>query len=258
MGLVTLLTDFGTQDYYVGAMKGVLAALAPGVQILDITHEIPPGDVTAGAFVLEHAVQTFPRGTVHCVVVDPGVGTERRAIVCASAGHLFVGPDNGVLSWAVGPGDSVWVVERFRPPEEGPATFHGRDLFAPVAGRLAAGMRPEEVGPPVEDMVRLARPEASRRADGALEGEVVHVDRFGNLITSVPGAWLRGGSWRVVLGDVQIAVARTFGDVPPGRPVAYVGSAGLVEVAVRNGSAAQQFGAGRGTRVELVRAGEGR
>ena len=254
MRLVTLLTDFGMQDYYVGAMKGVIASLAPGVPILDLSHEVPPGDVRAGAFLLAHATETFPSGTVHCAVVDPGVGTERRAIVCAHNGQLFVAPDNGLVSWAVGPEAQAWVIERLRPPEGAPATFHGRDLFAPVAARLAAGMAPEGVGRPVTDVVRLEWPEPVRRGPSEFQGEVVFVDRFGNLVSNVPAEWVgTGQGWRVEIGGQTAPLARTFGDVAPGQLVSYPGSAGLIEVAVRDGSAAARLGLGRGAGLRVVR-----
>src|SRR5215212_931686 len=186
--IVTLLTDFGTADYFVGAMKGALLASNPEARVVDITHEVPPYDVESGAFTLRAAFETFPAGTVHVAVVDPGVGSARRGIVVEGRGHTFVGPDNGLFGH---------VYERVRPfrvfqltnanhfRREVSKTFHGRDIFAPAAGALSRGVRAEELGPEVFDFVRLPSATVERVAEGTLVGSVIHVDRFGNLVTNI-------------------------------------------------------------------------
>jgi len=186
--IVTLLTDFGTADYFVGAMKGALLSVNPRAQVVDITHEIPPQDIEAGAFTLLAAFEAFPAGTVHVAVVDPGVGSMRRAVVVEGGGHIFVGPDNGVFGHVyerVAPFRVFHVTNEkyFRPRVS--ETFHGRDVFAPVAGALAGGVRAEELGPSVEDFVRLPFARPSRDAEGALVASIIHVDRFGNCVTNI-------------------------------------------------------------------------
>jgi S-adenosyl-L-methionine hydrolase (adenosine-forming) len=253
MAIVTLTTDFGTKDGYVGAMKGVIATLAPGAQLVDITHDVPPQDVAAASFALGQAARHFPDGTVHLCVVDPGVGGARRPIAAFDGRHYFVGPDNGVFSpFALAP-DAVHEIAF--DPDAASATFHGRDVFAPAAARLAAGAELRALGP-ARRMATTKGPAAPRvtRAGQRVEGHVVHVDRFGNLITNVPAALLPGGA-RVRVGKLSVrGVSRTYEDVPRSRPLAYVGSAGLLELAVREGSAAETYGVGCGARVTIERA----
>jgi S-adenosylmethionine hydrolase len=254
---VTLTTDFGFRDGYAGAMKGVVLSLAPAATLVDITHGVPPHDVAAGAVALAQAAPLFPAGTIHVAVVDPGVGGARADLLVEAGEHFFVGPDNGVLSLAARAGRRIYRIEApaFRREPVSP-TFHGRDVFAPTAGRLAAGARATEAGPAVDAMVELAPPVVSRRG-AEIEGHVIHVDAFGNLITSlgaehvpadasieVEGA---GGVYHPVLG-------RTFSDVATGALVAYLGSGGQLEIARRNGSAAAHVGAERGS---IVRVGGG-
>jgi S-adenosylmethionine hydrolase len=257
MPIVTLTTDFGFRDGYAGAMKGVVLAHAPTTTVVDITHGVPPQDVAAGAVALAQAAPLFPSGTIHIAVVDPGVGGDRADLLVEAGGSLFIGPDNGVLSLAARGERRIRRIEAraFRREPVSP-TFHGRDVFAPTAGLLAAGAQPGDVGPLVDGMVELARPVVSRRA-GQAEGTVIHVDSFGNLITSLtaehvsPDASVevegRGGVFHPVL-------ARTYGDVTSGALVAYLGSGGQLEVARRNGSAAEYVGAERGA---VVRVGAG-
>jgi S-adenosylmethionine hydrolase len=252
--IVTLTTDFGSRDGYAGAMKGVVLSLAPAATLVDITHGVPPQDVAAGAVALAQAAPLFPAGTIHVAVVDPGVGGARADLLVESSGSFFVGPDNGVLSLAARPPRRIWRIDAptFR-REPVSATFHGRDVFAPTAGRLAAGAAPGDAGPRLEAMTDLAPPVVGRRA-GRVEGRVIHVDAFGNLITSLgvehvpPEASIEvegtGGVYHPVL-------ARTFSDVDPGALVAYFGSGGQLEIARRNGSAAQHVGAERGSIVRV-------
>ena len=239
--MITLTTDFGTADGYVGAMKGVISRRAPGVAIVDISHEIARHDVAAAAHALAVAVPEFPDDAVHVVVVDPGVGSARRAVVATAAGRRFVAPDNGVLQRVAPSPDAAFAITdpRFvREPVS--ATFHGRDLFAPAAAALASGLAPSDAGPAVELRGTLAIGERA----------VVHVDRFGNLITDIDGGEL-STSTRAVIGGVEIAAATTYADVEVGELLAYVGSAGTVEIAVREGSAVERLGVGRGQPVEL-------
>ncbi len=256
MSCVTLTTDFGAADWFVGTMKGVIAGLAPKARVIDLTHGIPAGDVAAGAYALAAGCGWFPRGTVHLAVVDPGVGGPRPAIVVRTTRFLFVGPDNGVLSLALAR-ERVRGIRRIEnrawwlhPVSR---TFHGRDVFAPVAARLARGDDPAQVGPPVDDWVRLPWPEPRQR-EGTISGAVVYIDRFGNAITNLPDRLLGGRSSgrRVqVAARSGIPLADSYQAVAAGRPVAVVGSHGFLEIAVNGGNAARRLGQRRGTSVRL-------
>lgn len=251
-GRITLLTDFGTADGYVAAMRGVIAARAPACIVEDASHDIPPGDVHAGIHALGAYWLRYPPGTVHVVVVDPGVGTARRALIVVADGRIGVGPDNGVLSPMLARAVSV---HEIRDPgliiQPTSNTFHGRDIFAPAAAFMAAGGWVEHAGPRVDDAVVIEPPEARVMADG-VEGEVVHVDRFGTLVTNVAAAQIPDGA-HVFVRDVAVGpVLRTFGDVDSGHPVALIGSNGHLEIAVRNGSAAHQLGAHRAHPVKVT------
>lgn len=237
MPIVALLTDFGLSDVYVGVMKGVLLSHCPQLVLVDITHAVPPQDVAAGALQLEAAWPWFPPGTVFLCVVDPGVGSSRRALVVRSADRLFVGPDNGLLSWL--PEPEVYEIERPDLPLRS-RTFHGRDLFAPVAGELAAGVPVAKMGRRVYDPVSLSRPESSGDT-----GEVLAIDHYGNLITSLAGR----DDGVVEVAGRTIPVRRVYTDVAPGAVVVVTGSTGRLEVSVRNGNAAAALGLGRGTAV---------
>jgi S-adenosyl-L-methionine hydrolase (adenosine-forming) len=260
MPIVTLTTDFGFRDGYAGAMKGVVLSLAPSATIVDITHGVPPQDVVAGAVALAQAAPLFPVGTIHIAVVDPGVGGVRADLLVEAGGSLFIGPDNGVLSLAARAGRRIWRIEApaFRREPVSP-TFHGRDVFAPTAGLLAAGAVLTEVGPSADGMVELARADVSRRG-GLVEGTVIHVDAFGNLITSLTGDHLSGAASDTSGVSIEVegsggvfhpVFARTFSDVPAGALVAYLGSGGQLEIARRNGSAAAYVSAERGALVRV-------
>ncbi len=253
MAVVTLLTDFGTRDGYVGAMKGVILSLAPTATIVDITHDVPPQDIAAAAFVLAQAAPLYPRGTIHVVVVDPGVGGRRRGVVLESDGQLYVGPDNGVLCLAA-PVEEGWEITAadFRRPEVS-ATFHGRDVFAPTAARLAAGAAASAAGPRVALEGRLApRPVLFSHNGRQVTGHVVHVDRFGNLITDIVSAVLPARC-AVRIGSVEVPrLGVAYEDVARGEVVAYVGSAGTLELAVRDGAASEVLGVGRGAPVVVM------
>ncbi|HEV2149782.1 MAG TPA: SAM-dependent chlorinase/fluorinase [Longimicrobiaceae bacterium] len=256
---VTLLTDFGTRDHFVAAMKGVILARAPDVALVDVTHEVPPQDVAAAAFLLLAAYRAFPAGTVHLAVVDPGVGSARRPLAVAAAGQRFVGPDNGIFSHVLDrePGARVFHLDdarAFRHPVS--HTFHGRDVFAPVAGALAAGADPAELGTEVRDPVRLEPIGARRTAEGAVEGTVLHVDHFGNCITSVAADDVPEGlgeGFRLRLGGGEVRALRThYAGAAPGEPFAIWGSAGFLEVSVNGASAARRLGVRRGDAVTLA------
>jgi S-adenosylmethionine hydrolase len=262
MPIVTFTTDFGSGDGYAGAMKGVVLSLAPLAQLVDITHGVPPMDVAAGAVALAQAASLFPPGTIHIAVVDPGVGGARADILIESGGSLFVGPDNGVLSLAARAPRRVYRIESsmFRRDPVSP-TFHGRDVFAPTAGRLAAGAVAADAGPSIDAIVELGTPPLHKQG-GVVEGQVIHVDSFGDLITSLP-AELFAGSSAPGAPDVQVEVegaegrfrpvfGRTFSDVQSGALIAYIGSGGQMEIARRDGSAAARMGAGRGTPVRVT------
>jgi len=243
--IVTLITDFGTVDGYVGEMKGVLLSAQPDVEIVDITHDIPPQDVERARLTLARVWRRFPRGTIHVVVVDPGVGSSRDAIAVSSEDYYLVGPDNGVLSASLLT-PSARVVS-LALPERASSTFHGRDVFAPAAAALARGELLETLGGEATNPVVRRTPEPTRRPDGAIEGEVIFVDRFGNAVTNLVG--VRGGT--VEVGRFSIDVRRTYAEVDAGKPLALVGSTGLLEIAVRDGDAASTLGLARGSIVAL-------
>ena len=259
--IVTLLTDFGTADYFAGALKGAVLASNPEARVVDITHEVPPYDVEAGAFILRAAFETFPEGTVHVAVVDPGVGSARRAVAVEGRGHTFVGPDNGLFGHVyerAGPSRVFQLTNRNFFRREVSPTFHGRDIFAPVAGALSRGVRAEELGPEVFDFARLPSAAVEKTAAGTLVGTVIHVDRFGNLITNITPEDLSDESVargaRLRIGGREVRRFRRFfaeGAEGAGEPFAVWGSAGLLEVAVFRDSAARVLGAKRGDKVEV-------
>lgn len=253
MTTVTLLTDFGWSDYYVAAVKGTVLRLAPGATPIDVGHDVAAGDVEGGAWLLGAAWHWFPAGTVHLAVVDPGVGSRRRIVAARGGGHLFVAPDNGLLTAVLAvAGVEARVVERDDLYLPGPgATFHGRDRFAPVAAWLARGEPFEALGPPIEDAVRLDIP-PPRRDGRVLHGRVAHVDRFGNLITDLPAEWLGEGRWRLEVGGRAVERRAThFAEVPAGEAAWLVGSLGTVEVAMNGESVAARWGVGRGAGVRV-------
>lgn len=262
MSRVVLLSDFGTIDGYAAAMAGVVATEAPAAIVEHATHDIPAGDVLAAALALSRYAGLYPPGTVHVAVVDPGVGTERRALAATVDGRHFVCPDNGTLTLVLRAAAQVSLVDASRigrGQQEAAPTFHGRDIFAPAAAHLARGGPLEILGPSVVDPVLLdiAQPE---RDGGEIRGEVVHVDRFGNLITNIDAGSIRelaadGGDVGIRVGDVDAGpLRRTYADVPTGRVVALVGSLDLLEVSVRDGDGARSLGAGRGSRVTVTAA----
>ena len=254
--LITFTTDFG-DGWTVGAMKGAALRVNPRATLVDISHGIAGMNVMEGAFALAAACRVFPDGTVHVAVVDPGVGMARRGLVIETGRFRFIGPDNGVLSLAAPAADlkRVFAIEdkRFIAADPFP-TFHGRDVFAPAAAHLPLGVDPAEMGPPASDLVALAWPEVSAEG-GALAGEVLFADPFGNLVTNIPADQARAAKGAEVWADGRRIgpLERTYGEVPRGEPLALVGSHGFVEIAVHGRSARDRLGLSRGARVEVRR-----
>ena len=243
---ITLITDFGLTGPYVASMKGVILGISPQSAIVDITHAIQPQNIQQAAFVLDAVLPYFPTGTIHVVVVDPGVGSERRPIAVFTERACFVGPDNGVFS-RVYRDENVRDIRHLRNPDYHlPAvsyTFHGRDIFAPVAAHLAAGVSPSVLGPTIADPVTIPFPTPEQLPDGSIRGQIIYADAFGNLISNIPRQWLDSRTdWTFEIAETAITgLSVTYSDVQPGDFVALGGSAGLVEIAQRNGSAARHL-----------------
>ena len=243
--IITLLTDFGTADGYVGEMKGALLSASPTVAIVDISHDVPAHDVELGRLTLARYWRRFPEGTVHLAVVDPGVGSARAALAVASEGRCLVGPDNGLLSPALLMRDARAV--QLAIPASASPTFHGRDVFAPAAAQLANGDPLDSLGDPVTNPIIRRTPEPHRDGSGELVGEVIAIDRFGNAITNLIGK--RAGT--VTVEGRQLSLRRTYDEFASGEAGAVVGSTGLIEVVVRDGRASDVLSLGRGSRVSL-------
>lgn len=241
MAIITLTTDFGTRDGYVGAVKGVLARRAHEPVLIDIAHDIPAGDIAHAAWVLGTSANEFPYGTIHIVVVDPGVGGARRGVIVSAAGQWYVGPDNGVFAYVADRRSNAWVIESPHLMSSASRTFHGRDVFAPIAASLSRGEDPANWGAMTQVIGELPwgpRPER--------EGRVVHVDRFGNLITDLPRS--EAGT-AVTISGRTVSLVNTYEDVASGELLAYIGSAKTVEIAVRDGRADRVLEVPRGTPV---------
>jgi len=270
--LITLTTDFGLADHFVGVMKGVIAGIAPAARVVDLTHAVAAQDVAAGAFSLATAYAYFPPGTIHLAIVDPGVGSARDAVAVAAGGYYWVAPDNGLLGYALAAlaaggrlqgqwrdgrwylADDAQAVVLSEPRYWLPAvsrTFHGRDVFAPVAGHLARGVALGALGTTIASVSALAMPAPEPLADG-WQGMVLHVDRFGNLVTNLPAALLDARDWRVdIVGQHVDGLSPSYAAMPP--LGAILGSAGYLEIAAPNASAAARLGVGVGAPV-IVRA----
>lgn len=246
---MTLITDFGVTGEYAGAVKGAILKVNPLCQIVDITHQIEPQNIWQASLVLKSSYPYYPSGTIHVVVVDPGVGTARRAIVLEKKGYFFIGPDNGVFSWVLsqeGKLSAHEITQRkffLSPPSN---TFHGRDIFAPVAGHLSLGLKPKLLGPKAKNLVTIDWPKP-RLSGGKLQGQILGVDSFGNLITNIPEeeygpkmegrpVQIRGRGWHIDRVD------RTYGQGQPGQPMALFGSGGWLEIAVNRGNAMHTLG----------------
>lgn len=256
--LVTLLTDFGSSDTYVGQMKGAILSCCRQAQLIDLTHDIPPGDIMAASLAWSDAVPAFPPETVHLAVVDPGVGGQRRAIAAEIGDWKFVCPDNGLITGVLQKWPLRRAVELQNPTfwrAAVSAVFHGRDLFGPVAGHWAAGRDLAEFGPPIDQLIQLACPVPQSHAQG-VQGVILAVDRFGNLRTNIPVEMLSGAQadWIIEIPRQTIrGISRFFSEASPGMPLAIIGSHGCLEIAVNQGSAAERLQCAVGDEVRLQR-----
>ncbi len=260
--IVTLTTDFGLQDHFVGTMKGVILDSAPGVQVVDICHSVQPFDVLDGALTIAQAYSYFPNGTVHMVVVDPGVGSARRPIIVTTERHHFVAPDNGVLSLVYGREERLSVrhviaEHYFLQPTSN--TFHGRDIFAPIAAYLAKGVDPAKFGDEISDYVRFAAPKPKPVNAKTLRGVVLKIDRFGNLVTNItpqdaPVLFQENApAFKIVLGGQEITeIKNNYAQGAPGEIFGILGSMGYLEIAANRGAAAKLLGVEKGTDVNVV------
>ena len=254
---VAMVSDFGLIDSYVGVMKGVILGIAPGVSIVDITHQMPPQNVAAARFTLGTAVKYFPEGTVFLAVVDPGVGTQRRAIALNVDNHYFVGPDNGIFSAILEHPSAIAAVALTNPNYwRTPAprtTFHGRDIFAPAAAHLANGVPLQALGEAIapETLTRLTPPKPQTTSNGWV-GHIQSIDHFGNLITTIPGEWVTDASWFIQTEQDSIPGGQTYGVAQPGQLVALVGSHGWVEIAQNQGNGAIALGLTYGDQVHII------
>lgn len=262
MPVITLLTDFGLEDEYVGIMKGVILSLCPHARIVDISHHVAPHHVHGGAFMLRSAYRYFPAKTIHIAVVDPGVGSSRSIVAIRTENHVFMAPDNGLLTWIL---EETQIEQAVRVDNPRHAltpishTFHGRDVFAPAAAHLACGTEFASLGSPMDpdQLMRLPLERAGVSEDGCLAGSVIHIDRFGNLVTDVDRHLLDlflGSRWHpeveiAVGGAVVHGISEMYADVAPGRLVAVIGSRELLELAVNQGRAAERTGSKAGDRV---------
>lgn len=249
--LIVLTTDFGLSDSYVGVMKGVIASIAPEAKVIDLTHDIRPQDIRHGAYVLKISTNYFPDNTLFVTVVDPGVGSSRKKIAVRTDRHYFIAPDNGVLTHILNEHpvtEAISLTNSDFHLGKISSTFHGRDIFSPVAAHLANGVSLSAVGSPMKahELVKLPAPKHHLDNSGAWHGEVIHIDRFGNLITTLTEDDLSGEklSWHIQIPNAPpLYLEGTYADVKVGEPVAYIGSDGFVEIGVRNSSAEKQFSA---------------
>ncbi|MBD2246943.1 SAM-dependent chlorinase/fluorinase [Nostoc sp. FACHB-888] len=244
--LLTLLSDFGDRDVYVGIMKGVIAQINLRLRVVDLTHQIPPQDIAAARFCLMNAYPYFPVGTVHVAVVDPGVGSKRRAIAVEFAQGFLVGPDNGIFSGVLSQSPAIAAVELtnlnyWRTPQPS-NTFHGRDIFAPVGASLASGVFLKQLGQEIDpaSLVKLDIGECQQTTTGVV-GCIQYIDNFGNLVSNIPGSYVQGKTWCVQTDKLSILGCETYSDVNVGEVVALVGSHGWVEIAINSGNAHSQL-----------------
>ena len=259
--LITLLTDFGTEDYFVGAMKGVILTRSPKSVLVDITHAIPPQNVQAGAFILSAVYSCFPTGSIHLAVIDPGVGSDRRPILVKTAEYLFVGPDNGLFSIILDSDPAAQVRHLTNADyflQDRSSSFHGRDIFAPVAAALAEGVSPQDLGPTIQDPVRFKFAECEYSTDGTVVGSVIHIDHFGNCVTNFVWNRLRplliGQPFSLRVNEYDIRkLLRSYSEAAaqPGEPFLIVGSAGFLEISMSCASAARELKIAVGEPVRL-------
>ncbi len=255
--MLTLLSDFGYQDVYVGVMKGVIATINPQLKVVDLTHKISPQNIAAGRFALMNAYPYFPTGTVHVAVVDPGVGSQRRGVAIQIEEGFLVGPDNGLFSGILAKSPGIAAVELtnsqyWRVPFPS-HTFHGRDIFAPVGAHLAKGAALKELGKEVDINSLVQLPLQSYKSmPGKIIGYIQYIDHFGNLITNIPSTEVKDKSWLIVIGNQRIPLTQTYSDRPVGKLVSLIGSHGWLEVAVNGGSAKEVLGLNWGDNIKLM------
>jgi S-adenosylmethionine hydrolase len=261
--IITLVTDFGIKDPFVGSMKGVILKINPDARIIDISHEINSFDLLDAAFLVSCAYNYFPSGTVHCIVVDPGVGSERRSIIAVTEQYSFVAPDNGVLSYIF---EKEQIIEAIHLTESKfflnkiSQTFHGRDIFAPVSAWLTKGINPRSMGPVIKDYVRLDLPKAKASQDNKkIFGEVIHIDIFGNLLTNIPHSLFNEGfkrgksGFKVLVGSISIErLCNAYTDMPKKDMGAIMGSQGYLELFAAQNSLAEEWGIRKGAPVEVI------
>lgn len=257
MSIITLLSDFGIEDVYIGVMKGVITQICPVARLIDLTHAVPPQNLLAARFHLMTSCGSFPKGTVHLAVVDPGVGSQRRSIAIQLETRFLVGPDNGIFSGLLQKYPAIAAIELdnpqyWRTPKPS-HTFHGRDIFAPAAAHLANGVPLEKLGTPLDLKTLVDLPvQQPERSDSKLFGTIQHVDHFGNLITTLPGEWLQNRPWSVkVQGHTPISGVSTYADVQLGELAAFIGSHGWLEIAVNGASAWERLRSRVGHSVEV-------
>jgi len=244
--IVTLTTDFGLEDWYVAAMKAVLLSHAPTARLVDVTQTIPPGDIMQASITLERALASFPPSTIHLAVIDPTVGSDRRALIVRIHQQLIVCPDNGLITWAIrrlGPFETFQITWKPAAPS---ATFHGRDLFAPVAGMLASFRAILDLAKPISDPILL-----DVNLSPGPDGQIIHIDHFGNATTNIPASSVPPNA-KIRVGNLDLLLRRTYSDVASGQPLALIGSSDLLEIAVRDGSATDQLRLTFGTVVSLA------
>ena len=258
-GFITLMTDFGLADGFVGTMKGVIYTINPDAIIIDMSHEIGSQDVSEAALLLEASYRYFPRGTVHVVVVDPGVGSRRRAIAVETEEYYFVAPDNGVLTRSLAREKAIKSVELTNPVyflDELSNTFHGRDIFAPIAAHLSLGTAIEAVGTEINDLIKISFSEPEVTQSG-VRGHIIHIDRFGNLITDIPRKLFEtvvsGRRFAIKLAGVKLnRISRSYADVPAGEPLAIFDSFDNLEIAVNHASATEVLGIQKGDDIQII------
>jgi len=256
--IITLTSDFGGQDYYVSAMKAVILQICPDVRMVDISHDLPPQDIMAGAWVLRNTAFLYPPGTIHLAVIDPGVGSDRRSVIVRARDQYFVGPDNGLFSLIAEEEEHsvVALTNKTFWRETVSATFHGRDIFAPVAANLCKGEPMDSFGMKGTDLTpyRWAKPISDEEG---IQGWVMHIDRYGNLVTNIPGSLIvahdKYAKFKIYVGNTILKeFSATFSEVPDGEPVALIGSSGMLEIAINKGNAEQMLGIEKGAPVSLV------
>lgn len=256
--IITLTTDFGTQDFYVSAMKAVILGISREARLIDVSHDVPPQDIMAGAWITRNSAFLYPAGTIHLVVVDPGVGTTRRPVAVRIRDQLFVGPDNGIFSLIADqePYEAFQLTNTSFWSNERSNTFHGRDIFAPIAAHLSKGVELEELGVPLDELVsyRWAMPVADSEG---IQGWVMHIDRYGNLITNITREMLEAfpvsSGIKIYVGNTILKkLVRTYADVEPGMPAALVGSSGHLEVSINHGNAEQMLSGQKGMPISVL------